>query len=117
MITVRITGMQQMSYYVICDSSFVYNSFEWGEAILILIATGILLIGAIKSRFLAFGGRGIEYNIFYILTFNISLVIGGIISIFSIKTATILALIISWIMSILAVAIIIDELIYVTIKK
>lgn len=93
-------------YFVLCLDSYNANVFEWGQFLLIIITVLAILFGALRSRFESMAGIGIAITIQKIIIFCLFLIFGGILSLFSLVTASILADIFSWIFGLVAVHII-----------
>ena len=101
---VKVSGLQhKLSYNVYCDINYLSNTFEWGLLIEIIICTAIIFVTAIYSNAWSIAGSGVSINLRWAIGFNILLVIGGIVAIFSLQVVNVAVLVLSWIFGTLGV--------------
>lgn len=71
----------------------------------IVVITLLIAVVALYSRAWSLGGQGIEINVWYIILFDVALIIGGIIGYFSDSAINIILNIVSFVLGIIGVAI------------
>lgn len=79
--------------------------FEWGQFIITICATILVIVATLFARFEAFGGSGIKYSLKLIIIM-VLLVLGvGLMTIYAKGAAVIFLDVVSWIVSPVAVGI------------
>lgn len=105
-------GLTPLTYNVICDSDFIRNTFEWGLLIEIIFVAFLISIVAIYSKAWSIGGSGITITIPWIVSFNVILIIGGVIAAFSLYAVNVAVEVLSWFFGIFGVGLCFNELIF-----
>ena len=79
-IRIKVVGIDKtFTYNILCDNSYITNTFEWGLLIIIFVCTILLIITTIYSKAWSIGGGGIRINYFLVIVFWIVLaIVGGI---------------------------------------
>lgn len=72
----------------------------------------IIIIMAIYSKAWSFGGEGIDLNIYMVVSFNLALIIGGVIGAFSEDALNIILYILAFVVGICGVAICANETLF-----
>ena len=106
MVNINLDGFENtLSYYVICDAKFVGNTFQWGLVVEVSIITVLVFVVALYSKAWSLGGRGFEFNVWFLLVAGIIIVLGAIVGSFSFEVANIWLIISTFVFSIFGVAI------------
>ena len=88
------------------------NTFEWGLVIEIVVVCVLVTVVALYSKAWSLGGRGIEFNVWFVLAASAILIGGATIGYFSDYAINICLTVLSIILGILGVGICINELLF-----
>lgn len=64
---------------MLCNDEFITNTFEWGMIVEIVVVTIVLCVVALYSRAWSLGGLGFTFNLWWVIAFNVILIVGAII--------------------------------------
>lgn len=111
-----IPDVGQFSWYIKCNENFNPLYFEWGQLIVTILATVIIIVGTIFARLEAFNGSGIQFDWKWVIILGICVIAVGHLIIFAPDVASTFMDVVTWVIGGISVALIILETFFRCIK-
>lgn len=92
----QIGSLPQLSYNLSCNLDFTPVYFEWGQLILTLMATLLLILGTFYARIKALSAIGVDYNIKWIVGVTVVMLGINFIVLFEPSPGSIIIDVVSW---------------------
>jgi len=111
-VKLNIQNLDTFYYYLSCNKDYEPVYFEWGQIIITLCATIILIFTTLTARLDAYNGSGLQFGVKWIIAAGAATFVIGILAIYLPFVAGPLVDVISWLVGIVAVGIVVLDVLY-----